>query len=401
MINLKSYEKIVGKEIIDNINKKAEAISGKHILCINSTYQGGGVAEILDSVIPLFNETGIKLGWRILQGTPDFFTITKKFHNALQGEKINLSEIKKKIYYETNRRFSIYTHIDHDLVVVHDMQPLPLIDFYKKTQPWIYRCHVDLSGPNPEVWSYLKNFIEKYDHFVASKEEYKKNLAIPQSIVHPPIDPLSPKNEPISEKTINKYLSKYGIDTDKPVISQISRFDKWKDPVGVIKIFELVRERVNCKLVLLGSFAIDDPEGQEIFKKVEKRAEKSKYNRDIKILLIHNDILVNCLQRASSVVIQKSLREGFGLTVSEALYKGIPVVASGVGGIPLQVIDGVNGFLHEFRDIKGFSGSIIKILKNEKLRYKLGRNGKEHVKNNFLITKYMLDWLNLFEIYLT
>ena len=399
--NLRDYRKIVGKEVINEIYSKAEKIKKKHIVCISSTYQGGGVAEILNSVIFLFNKIGIDFGWRILHGTPDFFAITKKFHNALQGEKINLSRRKKKIYLETNERFSKFTHINHDLVVVHDPQPLPLIEFYKKKQPWIFRCHVDLSNPNPEVWNYLKGFIEKYEHFVVSKKEFKRDdLDIPQSIIYPAIDPLSPKNKRLPPSVINKYLDKHEITRDKPIISQISRFDKWKGFLGVIKIFETVRKKRDCQLVLLGTFAHDDPEGQKIFRKIETKIEKSKYKRDIKLLLVENDILVNCVQRASSVVLQKSKREGFGLTVAEALYKGTPVVASRVGGIPLQVIDSVNGYLHDPKDIRGFVKSVLRLLDDEKLRKEFGMKGKEHIKNNFLITRLMLDWLDLFERYL-
>jgi trehalose synthase len=395
--NLSSYARIVGKPIIEKIHAEADMLSGKHVLCINSTYQGGGVAEILNSVVPLFDQVGIDFGWRILHGTPDFFTITKKFHNALQGSTINLSQRKKDIYYETNKRFSTFTHIDHDLVVIHDPQPLPLISFYKKTQPWIFRCHIDISEPNMEVWDYLKEFIQKYDHFIVSLPEYqKKDLNIPQSVIHPAIDPVTAKNKPVSETKISKYLAKFGISRKKPIISQVSRFDPWKDPIGVVKVFEIIRKKMDCQLVLLGQFATDDPEGQKIFQSLQKKVNKSPFEKDIQLLAVDNAFLVNCLQRASSVVIQKSLREGFGLTISEALYKGTPVVASKVGGIPLQVIDSVNGFLHKPQDFKGFSDSVIKLLKDEKLRTAMGQAGNEHVKKNFLITRLMLDWLVLF-----
>lgn len=399
--NLKRYEKIVGKKVINEIYSKVDKLSGKHIVCINSTSQGGGVAEILNSLVFLFNETGLSFGWRTLHGTPDFFGVTKKFHNALQSGKIRLSERKKKVYYETNRRFAAFTHINHDLVIIHDPQPLPLIDFYEKKEPWIFRFHIDLSDPNPRLWNYLKKFVEKYDHVVVSKEEFKKDdLNVPQSIICPAIDPLSFKNKPLSAKTINKCMTAFGIDMDRPIISQVSRFDKWKCPLDVITIFELVREETDCQLVMLGSLATDDPEGQVLFKKTEKRMEKSKYKKDIRLILLESNILANAVQRASSVVIQKSSKEGFGLVVSESMYKGTPVVASRVGGIPLQIIDGVNGFLHEPDDIKGFSKSVIKLMKDKKLREKFGKSGKEHITRNFLITRLMLDWLNLFEKYL-
>ena len=396
MKNLSDYAKIVGKHEIDEIYSKADRLKKKHILCINSTYQGGGVAEILNSLVPMFDQIGVDFGWRILHGTPDFFTITKKFHNGLQGSKINLSERKKDIYYETNRKFSTFTHLDHDLVIIHDPQPLPLICFYKKRQPWIFRCHIDISEPNREVWEYLKGFIQKYDHFVVSLQEYqKKDLSIAQSVIHPAIDPLSVKNKPVSQTKISNYLSKFGIEQKKPIISQISRFDPWKDPIGVVRVFELLRKTMDCQLVLLGQFATDDPEGQKILLSLEKKVDKSPYKNDIKLLVVDNAFLVNCLQRASAVVIQKSIKEGFGLTVSEALYKETPVVASNIGGIPIQISDGLNGFLHNPRDFKGFTKSIVKLLKDEKLRVSMGKAGKEHVKKNFLLTRLLLDWLDL------
>ncbi|MBN2251864.1 MAG: glycosyltransferase [Candidatus Altiarchaeota archaeon] len=399
-MKLQSYKRIAGPAVVEEIRKRAEKFSDKHVVCVSSTYQGGGVAEILNSLVYLFNDAGVNMGWRILHGTPDFFTITKKFHNGLQGEKIRLSQRKKNIFYETNRRFAKFTHLDHDLVIVHDPQPLPLIDFYKKKQPWIQRCHIDLSSPDPAVWDYLKGFIERYDLFIVSMNEYKKDVKVPQSVVHPAIDPLSPKNEDLPQRKVEKYLSKYGIDTDKPIISQVSRFDKWKDPLGVLKVYEKVRDSEDCRLVLLGSFAADDPEGQAMFEKVEKRVGKSRYADDINLVIGEHNILVNCLQRSSEAVIQKSLREGFGLTVSEALYKRTPVVASRVGGIPLQVVDGVNGFLHDPLDVKGFSGSIVTLLRDEGMRREMGNQGREHVKKNFLITGLMLDYLALFDRFL-
>ncbi|WP_287587280.1 glycosyltransferase [Candidatus Borrarchaeum sp.] len=401
MASLKNYRSIVGIEHFEQLQMKSEKFSKYHILCINSTYQGGGVAEMLNSMIPMFHDFGIDFGWRILHGNPDFFKVTKSYHNGLQGDKVNLSERRKKIYYETNKRFSKFTHINnHDLVIVHDPQPLALVDFYEKKQPWIFRAHIDITHPNPTHWTYLKNFIEQYDHLVISMEKYKKELNIPQSVIYPAIDPLCQKNKKISDKMIDSTLTKHGINIERPIISQVSRFDKWKDPLGVIRVFEMVRQKLDCQLVLLGAFATDDPEGQQIYEKVRKKVNKSTYKKDIKLLLNGTDLMVNCLQTASSVVIQKSLREGFGLVVSEALWKDTPVVASNVGGIPLQVINGMNGFLHEPKDIKGFSESIIKLLKDEKLRDEMGKNGKEHVKNNFLITRLMIDWLNIFENYL-
>ncbi|MCK4860131.1 MAG: glycosyltransferase [Candidatus Omnitrophica bacterium] len=396
MRSLEDYYEIVGDMPISNIHKKARKLYGKRILHINSTCQGGGVAGILASLIPLMNDIGIEVGWRILHGNPDFFSITKKFHNALQGEQINLSEIKKRLYIQANELFSLYTHINHNCVLIHDPQPLPLIKFYKKKQPWIWRCHIDLSHPDKEVWDFLKRFILGYDAAILSNEKYKsKHLSIEQKVIHPAIDPLSAKNKQLSESDILKYLKKFKVPTDKPLIVQVSRFDKWKDPLGVIEIFKLVKKEVDCRLVLCGSMAADDPEGWVIYEKVKKEASQFIANKDVIFITSENSILVNALQRSSAVIIQKSIREGFGLTVTEALWKEKPVVAANVGGIPLQIDNGKNGFLLEPLDTKGFTQRIVQILKNPKLAEKMGKRGKQVVKEKFLITRLLSDYLDL------
>ncbi|MEX2738485.1 MAG: glycosyltransferase [Candidatus Wukongarchaeota archaeon] len=396
MRSLEDYRGSVRDEVISSIHRKARKLYGKNILHINSTYQGGGVAEILGSLAPLMNDIGINADWRILHGNPDFFIITKKFHNALQGSEIRFTELKRELYVQANEDFSVYTHINHDCVIIHDSQPLPLIKFYKKRQPWIWRCHVDLSNPNKEVWNFLKNFILRYDTVIISSEKYKtENLPIETKIIPPAIDPLSPKNKEISDKDILKYLKKFCIPTDKPIISQISRFDRWKDPEGVIDVFKLVRKRVDCRLVLCGSMAMDDPEGLMIYEKTKRKANRLMENGDVILINSENNILVNALQRTSQVIIQKSIKEGFGLTVTEALWKRKPVVASNVGGITLQIKDGENGFLVAPYDVKGFAERIIKILQNPDLAEEMGKKGKETVRENFLITRLLSDYLDL------
>jgi len=401
MLNLEAYRQIVGDKVINEIYHKAKKFKNKNIVCISSTSQGGGVAEMLNSLVFLFNEIGINFGWRIIHGLPAFFEITKEIHNALQGQEIDFTERKKKLYLEINKRFSIFTHLNHDLVIVHDPQPLPLINFYqKRTQSWIFRIHIDISNPNKDVWNYLKNYVGKYDALVVSDKKYKKDISIPQHIIHPAIDPLSRKNKEFDKHKLNKCLKlDLRLDLDIPIISQISRFDKWKDPEGVIKVFEKVKEQTPCQLVLLGNLAPDDPEGIKIYNKL---IEEYGNRKDIKIFINvnDNDFVVNALQTISSVIIQKSTKEGFGLTVAESLYKGTPVVASNIGGIPLQIIDGETGFLHNPYDYDAFAESIIKLLKDSQLREEMGRKGKEYITKNFLITKLMLDWLNLFEKYL-
>ena len=400
MIALKRYEKIIGKEKLKEIISSASKLNGKRILNINSTYQGGGVAEILNHLIPLMNELGIDFGWRTLHGSPDFFGITKKFFNALQGERINFTGRKKQIYIENCQRFSSFTHIHHDAVIIHDIQPLPLIKFYKKRQPWIWRCHTDISKPNKTVFDYLnKNFIKEYDFAVfLSKKFLKKGLAPKQLILQPSIDPLSSKNKEISEKTINHYLNKFKIPTEKPFIAQVSRFDEFKDPLGVIKIFKKIKKKIDCSLVLVGSPAMDDPTGQKIYEKILSKTAGSK---DIYVLNVENNILVNSIQRKASVIIQKSIKEGFGLVVTEALWKGTPVVASRVGGITDQIINGKNGFLLSPYDYDGFARITIKLMRDKKLSEKIGKISRETVKDNFLITTHILNWIkilnNIFE----
>ena len=400
MSRLEKYREIVGDKVIKEIQEKARDLRGKHILHINSTYSGGGVAEILDSLVPLMNDIKIVADWRIVHGKPDFFTVTKKFHNALQGDSINLSERKKQLYIQTNEIFSSYTNINQDCVIVHDPQPLPLIKFFEKKQPWIWRCHIDLSKPNGDLWKFLSDFIIQYNMVIISNKNYKKNgLSVEQRIVNPAIDPLSTKNKEISDATISKYLRKFGVPLDKPLITQISRFDKWKDPEGVIDVYKKVKTKVDCRLILCGNMASDDPEGLEIFQKTERKARSLVKKGDIILVrepASSNYIFINSLQRKSSVIIQKSTKEGFGLTVTEALWKGTPVVGSNVGGIPLQITDGENGFLVDSWDAKGFAERIIELLKNPDLANKMGKKAIESVRKKFLITRLLSNYLDLF-----
>jgi trehalose synthase len=348
------------------------------------------------------NDVGIKTGWRILHGSPDFFDITKKFHNALQGASLNLSEIKKRIYLQVNENFSKFTHLDHDCVIVHDPQPLPMIRSYVKKQPWIWRCHIDLTDPHAELWDFLKGFLLKYDQLVVSSEKYyKQDLPVDQRLMFPAINPLNLKNKDLPEKTILKYIKKAGVPTDKPIITQVSRLDPWKDPEGVIDVFALVKEKVDCRLMFCYNLASDDPEGLQMYAKVERKANKFLKNGDILFVLGNNDILVNSIQRFSDVIIQKSTKEGFCLAVTEALWKGRPVVASNVGGIPGQIEDGKNGFLLEPKDTQGFADRIVHLLKNPEEAEHLGHNATETVREKFLITRLLSDYLDMLNSIMT
>lgn len=398
--NIEEYRGVAGSEVLEQIYSYAERLQGEHIVMVNSTPTGGGVAEILNSLVLLLNNLGVKTGWRILKGSDSFFQITKEFHNAFQGAGIKLNRRKRGTYEQVNYNNALMNHLDsHDLVVVHDPQPLPLIRFYKKRIPWIWRFHPDMTHPNKELMQYTKPFIEQYDAMIVSSPEYiQKGLKVKQIIIHPSIDPLSDKNSYLEKAKVKTLLHRRGIKMNKPIVSQISRFDIWKDPLGVIDVFEQVRKKINCQLVLMGNMASDDPEGPEIYRQVMKRT-----NGDPDITVIvnspDNDRTVNALQRASHVVLQKSLREGFALTVSEAMWKETPVVGTRVGGIPLQVRHRKTGMLvtsnHEAAQ------AVLQVLSNARLRKRLGTQAKEHVRKHFLITRHVLDYLKLFDYYLS
>ncbi|MBD3276811.1 MAG: glycosyltransferase [Candidatus Aegiribacteria sp.] len=396
MHRLEDYLNIVGDEEIARILRKASRLYRKHFVHMNSTYHGGGVAEMLSTLVPLTNDANVDAGWRILHGDRDFFSITKQFHNALQGGELKLTDAKKRIYLDNNREFSIFTHIDHDAVVIHDPQPLPLIRTYQKTQPWIWRCHIDISSPNPELWEFLKQFIIRYDVVIISSEAYRKpDLPVEQRIIEPAINPLSSKNQVLSDEHIESILDNFGIPTDKSFITQISRFDPWKDPLGVLDVYRRVRERVDCRLVLCGSMASDDPEGYDIYEKVRQEAEDLISSGDVILITYESNIMVNAIQRAAAVIIQKSLREGFGLTVTEGLWKQRPVVASNVGGIPLQIEDGKTGYLLEPDDHRGFADKIISLLEDPEKAREMGVEGREKVRKRFLTTRLLSDYLDL------
>ena len=386
--SVEHYQPLVGAETVERIQKKAAALHDLHVANVNSTYYGGGVAEILSSLTLLMNTAGIRTGWRVIQGRPDFFSITKKMHNALQGGEINLSELKRDIYEEVVFENAIRMHLDHDLVIVHDPQPLPLIGHFRKKAPWVWRCHVDLSNPNQELWSYLAPFIERYDAVVLSLPEYAQKISPPQRFIMPAINPFSTTNKELSEAEIEDRLSHYDIPTDLPLVVQVSRFDKWKDPQGVIDAFRIARKEVDSTLVLVGNVATDDPEGQEIFESLCKCGEER-----IRILSVQDSALVNALQRRAAVVLQKSVREGFGLTVTEAMWKGTPVIGGKVGGIRHQIEDGVNGFLVE--SVDEAAERIVRVLKDPGLRRTLGEKAKETVRERFLMTRLMENWLDL------
>jgi len=388
LTQIEDYKPLVGAAVIKRLKEKARPLQDLHVVNINSTYYGGGVAQLLSSETLLMNSLGIKTGWRVIQGSPDFFTITKKMHNAIQGAEINLTDRKMQIYEDVIYENAVRNHLDHDMVIVHDPQPLPMINHYRKDCPWIWRCHIDLSAPHKALWNRLVPYIEKYDAVILSGREYKQDIKTPQLFFMPAIDPFTITNREIDEQEIKERLAHYNIPVDLPLVVQISRFDRWKDPEGVIKAFQLASKQVDCTLVLVGNVATDDPEGNEVFKSLLG------YRNDrIIILTVQDGALVNALQRKAAVVLQKSLSEGFGLTVTEAMWKGSAVIGGNVGGIRYQIEDGVNGFLVD--SVDQAAEKIVQLIKDRDLRERMGREAKESVRQRFLMTRLIEQYLDL------
>ena len=389
IIRVEDFEQFTGPETVERIIRKAEQFRDMHVVHVNSTYYGGGVAEVLSSKTLLMNSLGIKTGWRVIQGSPDFFSITKKMHNALQGDTIGLTERKMQIYEDVIYENVVRNHLDHDIVIVHDPQPLAMIRHHRKYGPWIWRCHIDLTRPNPEVMRFLLPYINMYDAVILTLKEYKQHFKTPQLFFFPTINPFSITNQDLREEEISERLSHYRIPVDLPLVVQVSRFDRWKDPIGVIEAFRIARKKVDCTLVLLGNVATDDPEGEKVYQSLMDNREER-----IIILSVQDSALVNALQRRATVVLQKSLREGFGLTVAEAMWKGTPVIGGNVGGIRYQIEDGKNGFL--VSSVKDAADRIVRLIKDKKLNRTMGKRARETVRKNYLLTRSVERYLDLF-----
>lgn len=394
----KDYVPIIGKRESENIYKIAQALKGKRILNVNATEFGGGVAEILSTLVPLMRDLGIRAEWQVIYGDSKFFNITKSFHNGLQGMKINLTEEMKNIWVKYNKKNAKLFEGEYDFVVVHDPQPAGLRYFTKGKEAkfWIWRCHIDLSYPNLEFWKFILPYISVYDAGIFSMEEYlASGLKIPIiKILRPTIDPLSLKNRDLSISEAKKIMKELGVDIKRPFLAQVSRFDYWKDPLGVIDIYRQVKKKIpEIQLVLMGSIVYDDPEGWLSCEKVKKYARGDK---DIKIVVSEkkNDQEVNACQRLADIILQNSIREGFGLVVAEALWKKNPVIARNSGGIPLQVIDGKTGFL--FKNKKEAVEKILYLISHPEKKKEMGKNAKNHIKKNFLVTRLLKDYLLLF-----
>lgn len=393
---ISDYQGVARAGVLEEIETKARQLTGASIVHINATNYGGGVAEILNSFVLLMNDLGLRTDWRVLHGTPDFFEVTKKFHNALQGQDVRIEDDELALYEYTNEKFAKYAYLDHDYVIIHDPQPCALVRFASHEAPWVWRCHIDITHPNQQAWEFFKPYIEMYQRMLVSSEGYKNpKLDIGQQIVSPSIDPLSLKNVELPQELIEQRLAAEGIPTDLPLVTQVSRFDPWKDPEGVLETWKLAREEVNCRLLFCYNIANDDPEAIRIYEHMHAQAKP--YLDAGSVVFVRGDdpVLVNAIQRVSDVILQKSTREGFGLTVTEAMWKRTPVVASRIGGIPTQIEDGVNGFLVEPTDLEAAAAAVVRLLNDDGLAQEIGWRGQESVREKFLITRHVLDYLDL------
>ncbi len=392
--SLENYEPLIGATAAERIFRKADQVRTMQVAHVSSTFYGGGVTEILTPLTLMMNAIGIETDWHLIQGTPGFFSCTKKLHNTLQGENIEVSDAERAIYEQVVFENATRLHLEEcDAVIVHDPQPLPLVrHFAEREMPWLWQCHVDLSSPYALAWNYLREFVEQYDAAVFSLAEYAQGLSIDQRFITPAIDPFSAKNSELSDEEIRDCLAHHRIPTNRPLVTQISRFDRWKDPIGVIEAFRKARKQVDCTLVLAGNNAPDDPEGEVILETIKKSIDES-----IIVVSVDDPVLVNALQRHAAVVLQKSTREGFGLTVTEAMWKGAAVIGGDVGGIRRQIKDGENGFLVKTPDQA--AERIVQVLKDPQLRGRLGSHAKETVRENFLMSRLLEDWLDLLASY--
>ena len=397
-LSLEAYGEVAGEEAVSEIRRLAEPLRGARILHVNATKFGGGVAEILPTLTGLMRDVGLEAEWRLMPGNDQFFNVTKLVHNGLQGMDVSLDQAKRHTYDEASRRFADAFEGDYDYVVIHDPQPAALRSLRPNaTGKWVWLCHIDLTAANPDVWGFVRPMVEAYDAAIFTLPDYvMPDLRVGVlAFIPPSIDPLSPKNMPLESALLDDVLFRLGVDPHRPLLLQVSRFDPWKDPKGVIQVYRAVKREIpDVQLSLVGSMASDDPEGWRIYRDILRYA-----GQDPDLTIMTNldgvgALEVNAFQRASDVVLQKSLREGFGLTVSEALWKGVPVVGGKVGGIPMQIGDDVAGRLVTTNEQA--TRACLELLRNDGLRTSLGEAGKERVRRNFLSTRNLRDYLLLF-----
>jgi trehalose synthase len=393
---LAAYAPVVGDDVIDEIETLAKPLRGARVAHVSATAQGGGVAELLHALTPLMRDAGLNADWYVITGTDEFFAITKGIHNALQGMPLDLTPAMKETYLEVNFENAASFDGHYDFVVVHDPQPAPLRAMRPKDEgQWIWRCHIDLTSSSQAYWDFMRPFLDAYDAAIFTMPQFAApDLRVGTvAIIPPAIDPLSPKNARLPDERVSALVSARHVDPTRPILTQVSRFDPWKDPVGVIEVYRAVSQRVPAvQLALLGALARDDPEGEHYY---QRTLEAAGNDPNIHVLMnVGGSVEVNAFQRRAAVVLQKSLREGFGLTVTEGLWKSRPVVASRVGGIPLQITDGETGYLVE--GVDETVERVLEILQDPDEAEEIGMRGHEAVRRTFLTTANLINYLKLF-----
>jgi trehalose synthase len=393
--SLDHYRTVAPPGTVDMLYRASERVRGKRFTNVNSTRFGGGVAEILHRQLPLLEDLGIRTRWEVIQGDEEFFRITKSFHNALQGQEQTITPEMLDYYLETNRRNAARLDLGGDLVLIHDPQPAALVE-HRGGGVWIWRCHIDVSHPQRRVWAFLRPLVSRYDGAIFSLPRFAQRLGIPQYLIHPSIDPLSDKNRDLPPEEVDAVVNRLGIPRDKPILLQVSRFDRFKDPVGVIHAYRLVKKHDDCRLVLVGGGAADDPEGPKVLAEVMDAASS---DPDVHVLVLPDNanIEINALQRAATIIFQKSTREGFGLTVAEGMWKAKPVIGGFAGGITVQIVFGITGYTVNSAEGAAFRARYL--LNNPELAKRMGEAGREYVRRNFLVTRHLADLLALFTVH--
>lgn len=394
---LKAYAQVAGTDVVSHLRQLAKPLKGVKVVHVNSTRSGGGVAEILTKLIPLMNDLGLDTSWEIVTGEPDFYRCTKGFHNGLQGFPVNLATALLENFERTNAENAERLRPileEAGVVFIHDPQPAPLLSLCPHRRgKWIWRCHIDVSRPYRPVWRYLRDFLTGYDASIFSLADFTQPLPHPQYLIPPSIDPLSDKNVPLEEEEVEAVRERFGLDPERPLIVQVSRFDRFKDPLGVLEAYRLAKKfQPGLQLVLAGGGASDDPEGEVILAEVREAARD---DSDIHILLLPPDAhrTINALQRAADIVLQKSTKEGFGLTVTEAMWKGKPVVGGDTGGIRLQVFNHHTGF--RVSTPEGAALRIRYLLRHREILWEMGRKAREFVREHFLLTRQLREVLTV------
>lgn len=395
MVDLEAYREIAPKGTVDILYRMSELVKGRSFLHVTAVRYGAGIPQVLRRLVPMMKALGVEARWEVMAGTQEFFEAVKRLTNSLQGRDETITEETFRVYLEINERNARALPLEAELVMIHDLQPAALVD-HRKDGRWTWRCHLDVGQPQRRAWTFLRRYVVKYDAAIFSMPGFAQRLPIPKFLIYPSIDPLSEKNRELSRGEVTRTLDRLGIPRDKPVLLQVGRFDRFKDPLGTIQAYRLAKKHHDCRLVLAGSGVMHEPEGEEMLADVQAAASR---DPDIHILQLppEADLEINALQRAATIVIQKSIKEGFGVAVSEAMWKGKPVIAGTAGGFAAQIIDDVTGYV--VHSVEGAAFRIRHLLSNPGLLNRIGAAAREHVRRNFLITRHLSDYFTLLKLF--